>query len=479
MSVLALMLAPLVLLSPQGSPPPAAQDTGANGKAALLTPAEQSSLRTKLMKFLDASDAYDRATARAAREKTGRAREKAKDDFEKDWAKAEKKGNVLGSMADLRAIFVNCFQLTAPTFSTGQLREETLKEDGTKFSFFLPKTYAADKPQRTVVLLPGTATADGGANFAKPADYFAAVWDKTNLINSTIVHVCHVPERLELDPVPDLSREADEADEDKRNRAVWSGFGQMMQNYNVDRGAVFLDCGRGSCGFGLRFLSMFPDRFAGIVLRQPIEVDDIRLGSLLGKAVLMIKSAATAKAVDALKKRLEELGPGMVTVIDAGDEYPYRGSAQAIEDWMSKQRRNMAPAKVVVEPNHDRFNRAYWVDIDRADPLLGAPLDARARIEVEADRATNRIVVKTRGVESFILMLNDDLVDLDKEFTVEINGKATPEKKVRSFRDMRDRMVGRRDWEYLFPVMYTAQVPKAADDKPKTGDDKKPADEKK
>ena len=40
-----------------------------------------------------------------------------------------------------------------------------------------------------------------------------------------------------------------------------------------------------------------------------------------------------------------------------------------IEEWMGKQRRSMTPKRVVVEPNHNRFNRAYWVDIDTAGPL--------------------------------------------------------------------------------------------------------------
>jgi hypothetical protein len=464
-------LAPLTLLLPQETPPAPGQTPApatASAKPPLLTPAEQAALRTKLVKYLDATDVYDnKASGLKAREKASKAREKTKEEFDKEWAKLEKKGNLIASMADLRAIFDNCFVLEKPSFSTGQLRKEQLKEDNSDYSFFLPKTYTAEKPHRTVVVMPGTATPDAAGTWAKPADYFAAVWDKTNLVNSTIVHMVTVPDRLELDPIPDFSREGDEAEEERRIRAVWNGFGQVMANYNIDRGAVFFDCGRGACGFALRFVTMFPDRFAGIVLRQPVEVDDIRLGTLTGKPVLMLKTAATEKAVTALKERLEAITPGCVTVVDATDDYPHKAAAGAIEEWMGKQRRSMSPTKVVIEPNHDRFNRAYWVKIDRADPLLGAPLDTRARLEVEADRATNRIVVKARGVEQFVLFLNDDLVDLDKEFTVVVNDKAFVEKKVRSFRDMVERMVVRRDWDYLFPVMYATTVPKAtAEEKP-------------
>lgn len=476
--LLTLALAPLGLLSPQGSAPAAGQDPAPGAKAALLAPAEQEGLRTKLIKYLDAEERWQGASGLKNREKASKAREKAKDEFEKDWAKLEKKGDLLGSMADMYAIFQNCFVIEKPTAGLGQLRAEKLKEDGTEYSFWLPKTYVPEKPHRTVVVLPGTTAANAVGTWTKPADYFAATWDKTNLVNSAIVQVCQIPAGLELDPVPDFSREGAAAEEDRRNKTVFTAFGHLMGGCNVERNAVFLDCGRGSCGYGLRFLSMFPDRFAGIVLREPVAVDDIRLGSLHGKPVLMLKTAANAAAVDALKTRLEGITPGSVTVLDTTDDYPHKGSAGDIETWMTKQKRDMTPNKVVIEPNHDLFKRAYWVNIDRADPLQGLPADARPRIEVEADRASNRIVVKARGIESFALFLNDDIVDLSKEFTVVVNDKAVVEKRVRSFRDMRERMVTRRDWEYLFPVTYATQVPKAADAEPATKGDKKDADKK-
>ncbi len=459
-------LAVLATVLPQGAP--AAQGTGQGAgalRAPLLTPAEQGGLRDKLVKYLETEEAYDKATALKDRERKGKARETLKEKFEEEWAKLEKKGNLLGSMADLRAIFENCFALKRPSFSLGQLRKEGIKEDGSEYSFFLPKAYDVDKPMRTVIVLPGTATADGAGVWTKAADYFAAVWDKSNAVNDTIFHVCHVPAGLELDPVPDFSRDGHAEEEDRRNQAVWSGYGQVMLGYNIDRARVFLDCGRGTCGFGLRFLTMFPDRFAGVVLRQPIDVADIRLGSLLGIQVLLLRTAATATAVDALKARLEASTPGTVTVLEATDDYPHRAATPAIEAWLQKHRRTMTPKKIVIEPNHDRFNRAYWAKMDRTESLLTAPQDSRPRLEVEADRATNRIVVKAQGVESFLLFLNDDLVDLDKEFTVVVNDKAVSEKRTRSFRDMKERMLVRRDWEYLFPVQYHTTVPKAAADK--------------
>jgi hypothetical protein len=455
----------LLALLPQAPPGNGQGGTDPEGRPPLLTPAEQQVLRDKVSEYMKCNDAYDRATAPKDREKTGKKREASKEALEKEWDKMKKRGHDLyASMADLRAIYDNCFLVERPEFSLGNLRSEKPKGDGKgdpiEYSFFLPKTYKADKPMRTVIVLPGTAAA-GAPAWAKPADYFAAVWDKTTALNDTIFQVCHVPQGLELDPVPDWSREGQADEEQRRINAVWSGFGPVINAFNVDRPRVFLDCGRATCGFGVRFVSVFPDRFAGLILRQPIDVPDIRLGSLLGMPVLMVQTAATAADVAALKGRLEAITPDSVTVVEATDDYPHKGASAAIEAWMQKQRRNIAPKKVVIEPNHDRFHRSYWAAMDRVEPLSTAGPDDKPRLEVEADRATNRITVKAQGVDSFLLYLNDDLVDLDKEFTVVINDKASTEKRTRNPREMEERLLVRRDWEYLFPVAYHATVPKA------------------
>jgi len=454
-------LVPLALLSVSLSwtPVPQGGQDPANGKPAILSPAEHQSLRDKLAKFLQDDTNHSLATGKD-REKTRRAIDKSKDALDEAWNKTKSKGDLLGSPADLRAIFENCFLLKPSPISLGNLRKETVKEEGLEYAYFLPKSYKEKVPTRTLIVLPGTTGPNAAGAWAKPQDYFAATWDKSTLAGDTIVHLPSPPAGLELDPIPDWTREGAEQEEQRRIVLMWGTFSEVMRTFNVERSRVFLDCGRGACGFGLRFVTMFPDRFAGVVLRAPTEVDDLRLGSLLGMPVLLLKTAATAGVVDALQKRLEDLSPGSTTVVEAADEYPHRGSTPAIEAWLAERRRVMVPKRVVIEPNHDRLNKAYWVGIDTAELLATAPPDKKPRIEAEADRAANRITVKTVGVERFTLFLNDDLVDLDKEFTVVINDKAITERKTRNFRDLRERVIRRNDWEFLFPAMFTATVPK-------------------
>jgi len=434
----------------------------------VLSARDQKSLADKLKKYIAAEIAYDQAEGRA-REKTGKARRKAKSSFNDAWENAEKKGEVLGSMADLRAIYQNCFSPKKPGHGKGKLYPQSMGAGSDmKWSIFVPKKYREKSPWPAIVSLPG---GDAGS-WTKPADHFENTWAGTPITATHVVHIPVIPKGLELDPVPDYSQDGAAKDEDSRNRTVLGTLGFVLNNYNIERGKVFLDCGKEACGYGMRLASLFPDRFAGVILRDAIAVDEIRLGALSNLPVLMLKSGDNAQAVDALKARLDETCPGMATVIDAKGAAPHLDSAADIAAWMSERQRVMAPTKVVLEPNHDRFKKAYWVNIHVSESLLATAGDDRPRIEVEADREQNRITVEATSVERFELLLNDDLVDLSKEFTIVVNGRAVQETRRRSFRDMHNRMLTRNDWEYLFPVRYVTTVPKEADDK--GADDKAP-----
>ena len=81
-----------------------------------------------------------------------------------------------------------------------------------------------------------------------------------------------------------------------------------------------------------------------------------------------------------------------------------------------------------------------------------------------ADRDANRITITARNVTQLSLFLNDALVDLDKEFTVVINGKAVTETRTRNFFDMTEWLYRRFDSSYIFTTSYTTTVPKPTDD---------------
>lgn len=420
----------------------------------VLAKREQKTLGDKLRKYLAAEIQYDGSSGRA-REKASKARRKAKEAFDKDWAKADAKG-VLGSMVDLKTVFNNCFENKRPEVGKGNFYLRDVSETDFKYGLQIPKKYSEKEPWPTVVVLPGGKA----GTWTKRKDYFTSAWAGTTLLETAIINIPMLPQGLEMDPIPDYSRDGAEKDEQRRIGSVLSSFGFIMNNYNVDRTRVFLDCGTENCGFGVRLASLFPDRWAGIILRDPIQVDDIRIGNLLNVPVLAIETAANAAVIAAMKKRWDEKCPGMLSVIKSQGAAPFIASAADIEAWMKDKQRTMTPAKITLEPNHDRFHRTYWVGMLVADSLLTASPGEEPRLQVVADRAANRITVDARGVERFEILLNDDLVDLSKEFTIVINGKAIKETRRRSFRDMKRRMMERNDWSYLFPVSYIATVPK-------------------
>ncbi|HLQ37543.1 MAG TPA: hypothetical protein VK348_07065, partial [Planctomycetota bacterium] len=232
------------------------------------------------------------------------------------------------------------------------------------------------------------------------------------------------------------------------------------RNYNVDRSRVVLDFGKGSTLFGLRLATHFPDRFAGLIVRWPVDANGLRLGSLNGIPVLLIQSADTKDDCDKLKKKLDVASPGSCTVIEATG-YPFKAATPEIEKWMASVKRDLNRKRVVLEPNDDRYKQGYWASIGAMDALSTLAQDQRPRFEVEADRKTNRIVVKARGIEGFALYLNDSLVDLDKEYVIEVNGKAFTEKRSRSRSTMLELLVKKLDANYLYPASTQMLVPKS------------------
>jgi len=420
----------------------------------VLKASEQKSLGDKLRKYLSADLTYQAARGRE-REKASKKLRKARSSFEKEWKKADEAG-VLGSMSDLRTVFYNCFTPVRPDIGKGSVLTKGVKDTEIEWAIRLPKKYTEKKPWPVILTLPSGKEGD----WVKPADYFKAIYNKKPIIDQFILQVPKLPKDLEMDPIPNYSRDRAEEEEDKRIRSVFGAFGYLVNNYTVDRARVFLDCGSETCGFGIRFATLFPDRWAGIILRNPTEVDDLRIGTLFNVPILALKTEQNAAEVDALKKRWDKECPDMFTVIDAKGAAPHLDSSDDILAWTNEKSRDMVPNKVTLEPNHDRFNKAYWVDIHVADSLLTTTGEDRPRLVAVADRATNRITIDCKGVERFEILLNDDLVDLSKEFTIVVNGKAVKETRRRSFGEMKRRMLERNDWDYIFPVRYVSSVPK-------------------
>jgi hypothetical protein len=94
------------------------------------------------------------------------------------------------------------------------------------------------------------------------------------------------------------------------------------------------------------------------------------------------------------------------------------------------------------------------------EPLAGVPEDQKPRVVVESDKESNRIKVDARGVSDFMLLLNDDIVDLGKDFTVEVNGVLFKEKRDRNLQFLADQMQEQFDPTWTFTTSFSTTVPK-------------------
>ncbi len=424
-----------------------------------LAPADQKSLQAKLSKMVESQIAYDDpATTGKAREKAEKAYYTAKDAFWTDWKRqCEKHGDLLKATADLDVIFANALPYERKQALT--LRKVEAKDPTPAYWIAVPKAYKAESPTRALLLVPGL---DDKQEWTDGKKWFDTTWtDKSALVSDSVVHIPVVSKTVDLDALPDYSKDGAEAQEIQRIQEIFSSFGETQRGYNVERSRRFVDAGRGASGFVVRLACHFPDVFTGLVLRSPPSADALRLGSLGGVNVLLISTGETAEACAAFKAKLDQVEGATCTILSATDAYPFAAAAPEIEKWMAGCKRIVNRAKIVIEPLEDRFKQAYWVSILDMSSVQTAPEGAKPRVVVEADRAQNRIKITAVGVDSLTLSLNDALVDLDKPVSLVVNDKAWEEgKRNRDFNSLLKRMLRKNDSGFLFPVEFRVNVPK-------------------
>ncbi len=432
----------------------------------LLKEREVSGLAGKARDWFEAELEYLAADNPRELRSKGKAQSKAKAAFLKEWESRSKKVDILSSVPDVKAIFATAFPHERES-SSGELKLIKPDADVVKVPehyVVVPRRYDYEVAHRLVVLLTPRDT--DGESWIRPKDHFDATWGSSSLREETIFAIPTVEDSFDFDtPLQADQANAEDIERD-RIKAVIGSMRGVADTYYLDFNKVFLDTGRGASAFAMRIATFFPQSFAGIIIRNPVDItDEIRLGSLRGMPVLLIHSdAETKEAAEKIASVLNGMQPDSATVLEGKGESPFTASQPEIDRWMEGRSRDLTPHHVVVEPNHDGFRTAYWVVMGIAEPLAGLPNALRPRMEVKVDREKNRIVVDARNVEDFQLLLNDDLLDLGKEFTVVVNGKAIQEKRERNLLFMFDKMMKRQDPSYVFTTEFAASVPSADND---------------
>ena len=426
----------------------------------VLTASEIKSLNKKAMALMSAEIAYGRADAtgtRRQRQKANADLQKAREKFKDEWERRDRKHDgLLAHMGDIVQVFENCFEYEKPSRTPLSAPQSM---DG-RATIVIPKKYRPTSAYPSVLVLP---TVEGG-KFIDARNYWESTWKASTVAEEVLLCMPELgdsPPKGGFDPAESFSLPDGQAVEDQRIGAVLMPYlGGLVQEYHVDRSRMILNCGVGSSGFGLRLATYFPDRFAGVVLRDvPALPEDLRLDSLTGVPVLLVEHDGNGAHVKAVADKLNGFAEGSCTIIKSSGPAPFADVQGQIDTWAVAQRRSLFPTKVVIANNNDRFRSAYWVEMGTAEPLAGVPVEERPILTVEADKATNRIVVTARNVENFTLYLNDALVDLSKPFTVEVNGKAFQETRARSLANMTEWCNKKFDPGFLFTNTYSSSVP--------------------
>jgi hypothetical protein len=324
----------------------------------------------------------------------------------------------------------------------------------------VPRGYAPDRAAACVVVLEGPREHLLGELYAGSRPAQTGGVGALVLIHSPLRgdDLAAAPAPLKVLGMAARIAAASATDAGDGERAVvpdtFGALGDAQRAFHLDRDRVVVDAGRGSTAEALAMVTYAPDRFAGLVLRDPARAGSLRLDGLAGLPVLLLRTTSNAAECDALHAHLERV-TARASVQDVSDPYPHPAAQAQLASWIAAQRRQLFPARVVFAPNDDTARNCYWVRVRSAEPLDRLPF-----LQVESDRARNRIEVVALGVNSLTLLLNDAIVDLDLPFSVRVNGVALETRRLRSRRFLAEAVYQRFDPGFLFSTMLSLDVPR-------------------
>jgi hypothetical protein len=120
-------------------------------------------------------------------------------------------------------------------------------------------------------------------------------------------------------------------------------------------------------------------------------------------------------------KRLDDLAakdpggyPHRLTIYPGLGHWMDRKDAEALP-WMAKQTRNPWPKQITWHQSNRTHDRFYWLALP--------PGTAKGGQTIRASAADNSITIDAPGIDHLFVRLHDQLVDLDQELTILLNGK--------------------------------------------------------
>ncbi|MBI1849235.1 MAG: hypothetical protein HYR85_02715 [Planctomycetes bacterium] len=234
-----------------------------------------------------------------------------------------------------------------------------------------------------------------------------------------------------------------------------------LDDFNIDMNRIFVD-GTGESGEdALRLAGSFSDILAGVVVRSGIAQKDVSAVNFRNLPVLFVHAADDPKMQsDSLKKFVDQLQALKYDVSD--EKVSGRAHDSCVEAnpkilaWFEGKRRTVSVPEIQWSVSDRKFGRAYWLQITRME----TGKDVVAQFTAKSDRVKNKIEITSTNVYEFRLMLNDEVVDLDKPLEVLVNGEqAFSGKKERSLRHALDEYHRTGDPTRAFTASLAVNVP--------------------
>ena len=244
--------------------------------------------------------------------------------------------------------------------------------------------------------------------------------------------------------------------------------------FNVDSDRWFLE-GSGKMSSVIQELActLIPDRVAGVVLRNPTEAKASHNAAMTTAFVLHDEAG---KAVAEAWNKLDETHNKSAV---AGAE----GEA-AVLAWLLGHAGRKLPKSYSFETTMKKQppHNPDWTGSLRV--ISPGEYDKRTQIDVDYDREKNTVSVAAENLSEFILYMNDELLDLDKEVSVSVNGEVQITKIFeRRMRDMFETASILGEFGQVYPSSYRgtvkSNITEAAADSDKKEDGDKKEDDKK
>ncbi|MFQ5718356.1 MAG: M14 family zinc carboxypeptidase [Acidobacteriota bacterium] len=196
----------------------------------------------------------------------------------------------------------------------------------------------------------------------------------------------------------------------------------LSRRYAVDRDRVVATGISLGSNFSIAFAASRPDLFAAIVpVSTEGESRERLIRDLVGVPIYLLEGTEDANILTitgprALRDTLRDLGGEIVYREFAGRAH--EGFSEHYDDvlrWLARHPRRRDPRTVLRVP-HDGIvpvaRRVHWVESDTRQGLVRARVTGPTGISIDAWHATR-----------LTLLLDDDLLDLDRPITVRVNGE--------------------------------------------------------